>query len=766
MTSSVSSTLDCLTLDMKTLVKRIQQLSHLGIEDNNIALPKICVVGDQSTGKSSLIEGISEIKVPRSAGTCTRCPMEINLTESEPGEGWACTIYLSRRYWFDPDHKMGSKTKRPKSLGPWIPSDGQDDEFFATLTDKKKIQEYIKWAQLAILNPSADSQTYVPGKNAKTKPVPLVKFSPNIVRLDIKGREFPALSFYDLPGVISQAEHDDETYLVGLVENLVRRYVSEQNCIVLLTLPMTDDATNSSAAKIVRDIKGAKERTLGVLTKPDRLPESDSFDQWNEILQDKKFKLGHGYYVIRNNPDPEVEHAVARNEEEVFFAHPFWSGNLAAFQRRFGTRYLQTALSAILMKQIQNCLPSIIEQINKKATRIETELATLPGPPIENVQRILIEKTTTLGLKLNSMFEGGIGHGSANDLQTRWNHLVMDFQTALRTTRPKLKLTSSSDEISLAAQIDSDCDVVYMSSSPKRKRKGPPTEPKTTKTENGDPPSQANNDPPAKVNSGPDYKTDLFSRWSNSGRPLTLEEIRGTKEQYHRAGIPNQIDPRAIVALNQKSVMHWGDLANTFVAAVHGVVRGVLTTTLDEIVAQYRQTNLYRELHRIINEFLAQLGRDYLDSALAHFCIEYDTPFTMAREQHRQAKQLALEVLSHSRTQYRARCWRTLRGYSDDDTKHSKPSLEELGEDPFAQEIEMMAVRICTSLVGRRLADSMLIVQSSRAYYDIASSRFLDVICQIAHIKVFSKCRTALIEVIHSQLDANCQLLLIARVTD
>lgn len=33
---------------------------------------------------------------------------------------------------------------------------------------------------------------------------------------------------------------------------------------------MTDDATNSSAARIVREIK-ATGRTLGVLTKPDRV---------------------------------------------------------------------------------------------------------------------------------------------------------------------------------------------------------------------------------------------------------------------------------------------------------------------------------------------------------------------------------------------------------------------------------------------------------------------------------------------------------------
>lgn len=333
--------LDILTLDMKGLVKKIQDLSHLGIEDSKIALPKICVVGDQSTGKSSLIEGISEIKVPRSAGTCTRCPMEINLSESEPGQPWKCVVFLSRRYRFAPEKRIKNIPKRSEPLGPWQPDEGQEDEVFVTLTDKSLVQSTIFLAQLAILNPSTNSQDYVPGQNSDTPFTRQVKFSPNVVRLDISAPNFPALSFYDLPGVISQAEQDEETYLVRLVENLVKRYVSQENCIVLLTLTMTDDATYSSAARIIRGTKGAKERTLGVLTKPDRVSGYESFAQWNEILQGQKFRLGHGYYVVRNNPDPEVDHEKARQEEDAFFSDPFWAGQMASYGERFGVRRLQ-----------------------------------------------------------------------------------------------------------------------------------------------------------------------------------------------------------------------------------------------------------------------------------------------------------------------------------------------------------------------------------------------------------------------------------------
>ena len=48
------------------------RLHHLGLDKLDLPLPKIVVVGDQSTGKSWLIEGMSEIQVPRSSG-CGRC---------------------------------------------------------------------------------------------------------------------------------------------------------------------------------------------------------------------------------------------------------------------------------------------------------------------------------------------------------------------------------------------------------------------------------------------------------------------------------------------------------------------------------------------------------------------------------------------------------------------------------------------------------------------------------------------------------------------
>lgn len=55
---SVAAGLEILGHEMKGLIQGARNLRQLGIEELGLPLPKLIVVGDQSTGKSSLIEGI------------------------------------------------------------------------------------------------------------------------------------------------------------------------------------------------------------------------------------------------------------------------------------------------------------------------------------------------------------------------------------------------------------------------------------------------------------------------------------------------------------------------------------------------------------------------------------------------------------------------------------------------------------------------------------------------------------------------------------
>ena len=136
------------------------------------------------------------------------------------------------------------------------------------------------------------------------------------------------------------------------MKNLVKEYIKDESCINILAISMTDDPANSTAFDLVRKVK-AEARTIGVLTKPDRIQASESFEQWEDVLSGRKFRLGFGYHVVKNNPDTEVDHATARQEEREFFQNGLWATHLRRFTTRFGTLQLQTALSHKLTAQIK-----------------------------------------------------------------------------------------------------------------------------------------------------------------------------------------------------------------------------------------------------------------------------------------------------------------------------------------------------------------------------------------------------------------------------
>ncbi|GAA6022072.1 hypothetical protein JCM10207_001039 [Rhodosporidiobolus poonsookiae] len=84
----------------RELVGLMTQLRACGASAD-LDLPRIANIGNQSAGKSSLVEAISGIKVLRDAGTCTRCPMEVRLRCVDTP--WSCRISL--RFERDADNK-------------------------------------------------------------------------------------------------------------------------------------------------------------------------------------------------------------------------------------------------------------------------------------------------------------------------------------------------------------------------------------------------------------------------------------------------------------------------------------------------------------------------------------------------------------------------------------------------------------------------------------------------------------------------------------
>lgn len=291
-----------------------------------------------------------QIQVPRNQGTCTRCPIEITLIEdTDPIAPWTCRISLRFNKKYVP--RRGGKGD------PWVDAPHTQVNFL-DIFDKEEVTGALVRAQLAILNPSKPWGEFVAvnvnliGDITNTE----VKFSPNVICMEISGNNVPNLSFIDLPGIIHVTERKEEEYLIRLVKNLVESYIKEEDCLILLamtmkgmqslkapslyillTLSAVDDAVNQSAAQMAR--KFGPNRTIGALTKPDTVNKGE-YDQWIRILRGQEHRLPHGYFVTKQLSQTQLmdgfTHEQAREYERQFFEtmEP-WSYELQDLSNRY-----------------------------------------------------------------------------------------------------------------------------------------------------------------------------------------------------------------------------------------------------------------------------------------------------------------------------------------------------------------------------------------------------------------------------------------------
>jgi hypothetical protein len=77
--------------------------------------------------------------------------------------------------------------------------EARNDRFGPIIYDKVEVEERIRRAQRAILNPSTEFRHFLQGKDEDPEQRQLT-FSTNCVSLQISGREVADLSFVDLPG--------------------------------------------------------------------------------------------------------------------------------------------------------------------------------------------------------------------------------------------------------------------------------------------------------------------------------------------------------------------------------------------------------------------------------------------------------------------------------------------------------------------------------------------------------------------------------------
>ncbi|XP_073697609.1 interferon-induced GTP-binding protein MxA-like [Garra rufa] len=332
---------------IRPCIDTIDNLRSLGVE-KDLALPAIAVIGDQSSGKSSVLEALSGVALPRGSGIVTRCPLELKMIRTKDEEKWQGRIsYLEK---------------------------------VEDIYDPAEVEKKIREAQDEMAGPG-------------------VGISDELISLQITSANVPDLTLIDLPGIARVAIKGQPENIGDQIKRLIRKFVTKQETINLVVVPCNVDIATTEALKMAQEEDPEGERTLGILTKPD-LVDKGTEGTVVDIVHNEVIHLSKGYMIVRCRGQKEIIDKVTINEatatENSFFKdHPHFS---KLYEEGFATiPMLAEKLTIELVHHIQKSLPRLEEQIETKLAETQKELEAYGnGPPTEPGERLsfLIDKVT------------------------------------------------------------------------------------------------------------------------------------------------------------------------------------------------------------------------------------------------------------------------------------------------------------------------------------------------------------------------------------
>ncbi|KAL9113935.1 MAG: hypothetical protein Q9227_002069 [Pyrenula ochraceoflavens] len=343
------------------LLQKIDKLFACNV-GQYVSLPQLVVVGDQSSGKSSVLEGVTGIAFPRDSGLCTRYATQIIFRRSTIKSTTVSII-----------HAPGTDHDTAKRLNDWNKTD-------IDLCDQEAFAEMISEV--------GDMMGIGEGKGT---------FSEHVLQIEIADPDQQHLSVIDVPGIFRTPSPDIGTTLedIDIVRDMVKSYMENARSIMLVVVPSNIDIATQEILQMAENFDKDGQRTLGVLTKPDLIdPGAES--TVIELLQGKRHKLRLGWTVLRNPGKQDLEDpSFDRNEAELNFfkTKKKWS---EVDPDKKGASALRSKLQEVLTTHVRREFPSVRKEITQRLRAAQQSRDSL-GPARDQLsdQRNYLTKIAT-----------------------------------------------------------------------------------------------------------------------------------------------------------------------------------------------------------------------------------------------------------------------------------------------------------------------------------------------------------------------------------
>jgi hypothetical protein len=326
---------------------------------STLELPEIITVGSQSSGKSSVGNGIIGMDIfPTGKGIVTRTPIHIQMVNVATLTNTKVEFGCSQN-------------------GKWCSEKIYDISLEPTKDELNKLREEIKTQTIKRA-----------GNKSGISDVPIF--------IKIMSPKIHDLTIVDLPGIttVADIESDQPVDIEDQIKKLIETHIISERAIILVIVPATTDPEADIAMGYVKKYDKKGNRTICVLTKVDLMNKDTDVCKYitGNVCHNLQFK--YGYYAVKNRAPTEIDVmsiTQGYESEKIFFKQHSLYSKLTE-QNRLGISSLVTGLKHILITHIRSTLPDIIKEIRKREQEVDSILISLgydvPEKPEEQITKL------------------------------------------------------------------------------------------------------------------------------------------------------------------------------------------------------------------------------------------------------------------------------------------------------------------------------------------------------------------------------------------